>query len=139
MSLSREMAESFFWDEEEHLPTNFQYEAEFDIYLSGLCFQMDIIEMLLPSGNLVLKDLKLRTASDGNQQVGRPRKWDWEGALAFIISAAQHPDGLPTGDGAQARLEEMIANWFVSKTGDSPATSQIRQRASSIIRGITKA
>ena len=69
---------------------------------------------------------------------GRPSKWDWEGALAHVVSIAQRPDGLPTGDGAQSKIETLIADWFVSETGNSPATSQIRQRARTIMQLVTK-
>ena len=54
--------------------------------------------------------------------------------MAYIASQAQKPDGLPTGNGAQAKIETMMADWFEREVGKSPAISQIRQRASTIMK-----
>lgn len=131
------LQDHLFWDEEEHLVSNFP-EDQFNFHLEGLCFEKSAIEMMLPVYNLELQDTP-RSKPVKSGRIGRPRKWDWDGAMAYIVSVAQHPDGLPTGDGAQAKIENMISDWFVSQTGDSPATSQIRQRASVIIASILKA
>lgn len=63
------------------------------------------------------------------RRVGRPAKWHWEGALAHVVAMAQTPVGLPTGHGAQAKIEAIIAEWFTAETGNSPSISQIRTRA----------
>lgn len=110
------------------------YEAE----LYGLSFSADQIELLLPNLRLKPNITLGGERHEVKRSIGRPKKWDWEGALAFIVSQAQTPDGLPTGDGAQARIEEAIRNWFIDQKGDSPASSQIRQRASSIIKALEK-
>lgn len=62
---------------------------------------------------------------------GRPGKWKWEGALIHLIAVANTPDGLPEGAGAQARIGELIANWFAanSEDGSTPAESEIKLRA----------
>src|SRR3954471_16875032 len=57
---------------------------------------------------------------------GRPRVWDWDGALMHLLKVAQHPDGLPTGPGAQAQLERLVSDWFIETTGNAPSTSQVR-------------
>jgi hypothetical protein len=123
--------EHLFWDAGDHLGTQFQ-RAEYKVELDGLHFPLDMIEMLLP--NAELSASPLGGASLRESTIGRPRKWDWEGAFARLAVVAQHPDGLPTGPGAQARIERIVADWFVSETGDSPASSQIRQRAQKMIR-----
>jgi hypothetical protein len=95
--------------------------------------------MLLPNFQMPSTNIVLADRTDGRRSIGRPPKWEWEGALAFIVSQAQSPDGLPTGPGAQARIEEMMAGWFLAETGDAPAPSQIRQRAATIIQSLERA
>lgn len=115
--------------------TDFQrpdYEAE----LRGLCFVKSQVELLLPTMQIAGTSAMQPDLLDWRRPTGRPARWDWEGALAHIVSLAQHPDGLPTGPGAQARVEEMIADWFMKEAGDSPSESQIRQRASKVMRTI---
>jgi hypothetical protein len=111
-----------------------EYEAE----LRGLCFVKSQIELLLPTIQLTGASALQPDLLDWRRTTGRPPRWDWEGALAHVVSLAQHPDGLPTGPGAQARVEEMIAAWFIDEAGDAPAESQIRQRASKIMRTIAR-
>lgn len=125
-------SEIFFPSSEELLASEFD-QPNFDVLIEGLSFEVGKIEMLLPS--LSLENMTGFTAPqrDISPRVGRPPKWDWEGAMAFVISQAQTPDGLPTGPGAQARIEEMIRDWFLTEAGDAPAPSLIRQRAAKII------
>lgn len=111
-------------------------KAEFEVRFSGMSFEFNKIEMLLPNMEVHSSTLVVTDRVDRKRSIGRPPKWDWEGALAFIVSQAQLPDGLPTGPGAQARIEEMMANWFTGETGDAPAPSQIRQRAANIVRSL---
>ena len=99
-------------------------------------FERARIELLLPNQRLHAGSEKAQPALSDSTRIGRPRKWDWEAALSFIISKAQTPDGLPVGPGAQARIEAMIADWFETETGGSPSVSQIRTRASAIVRMI---
>ena len=70
---------------------------------------------------------------DPRNKGGRPPKWDWEGALIHIAAVANKPDGLSSGRGAQAKIAEMIRDWFIQTTGDSPADSEIRKRAKLVI------
>ncbi|BAI97996.1 hypothetical protein Sj15T_23990 [Sphingobium sp. TA15] len=67
---------------------------------------------------------------------GRPPTWDWEGALIHVTAIANTPDGLPSERGAQARIEEIIHDWFIQAGGDAPADSEIRKRASAIMKGL---
>lgn len=122
-----------FGHESPYLESQF-HDPDFEVELSGLCFPFEIIELLQP-GIELNRNGSLRS---GTKAIGRPPKWDWEGALAHLMGVAQQPDGLPTGAGAQARIEQLIADWFVSTAGDSPAESQIRSRAQSIMRSIEK-
>lgn len=109
---------------------------EYSAVLEGLSFEFSKIEMLLPSMTLGQTTGFTAAPHDRKKPVGRPPKWDWEGAMAFVISKAQHPDGLPTGSGAQARIETFIAEWFMQTTGEAPSPSQVRQRAAKIIQMI---
>lgn len=68
---------------------------------------------------------------------GRPQKWDWESALIHVIAEANTLDGLPIDRGAQAQIEKMISEWFMRKTGNSPADSEIRKRASAVMKAIS--
>ena len=92
--------------------------------------------MLLPSSSLGETIGFLTAQPERRRPVGRPPKWDWEGAMANVVSKAQHPDGLPTGPGAQARIEGLITDWFMAEVQDAPASSQVRQRAAKIMRMI---
>ena len=49
--------------------------------------------------------------------------------MAHLLSIAQTPDGLAMGQGAQAQIERLIADWFMTSTGNSPAESQMRHHA----------
>lgn len=68
---------------------------------------------------------------------GRPSEWKWEDVLIHLIAKANLPDGLPTERGGQAHIEKIIADWFMQKTGNSPAPSEIRKRASAVMKAIT--
>lgn len=71
---------------------------------------------------------------------GHPGKWNWEGALIYLIALANQPDGLPEGRGAQTRIVELIADWFAatSNDGDTPAPSEIKKRARSIMEELSR-
>lgn len=118
---------SEFFESELERPS---YEAK----IEGLSFEINKIEMLLPSIELGQTVGFTAPQIDRRKSVGRPQKWDWEGALAYVISQAQHPDGLPTGPGAQARIESLISSWFVQQSLEAPAPSQVRQRAAKIMQ-----
>ena len=130
--ISGSLGESIFPDGE-MFGTEFD-DPHYSAIIEGLSFPFQQIELLLPNVELRKSHGFNAESRPSRKAVGRPPKWDWEGALAFVISNAQTPDGLPTGQGAQARLEELISGWFMGETGDAPAASQIRQRASSIMR-----
>jgi hypothetical protein len=77
--------------------------------------------------------------SGSKNKGGRPSKWDWEGALIYVAAQANLPDGLIDEEGGtQADIEEMISEWFIQRTGDSPAESEIRKRASAVMKAISK-
>jgi hypothetical protein len=71
--------------------------------------------------------LVLKRASDPKDgpRGGRPRIHDWEGAIIEIVRMAAHPDGLPD---KQTQVAQMVADWFMEKTGGHPAMSQIHER-----------
>lgn len=135
-------AESIPWDDQLHetfFPNSefFQTElerADFEVEMEGLSFEFSKIEMLLPSMELGQKSGFVAQSNDHRGKIGRPQKWDWEGALAHVVCAAHHPDGLPTGSGAQAKIEGMISDWFMREAGDTPAQSQVRQRAAKVMQ-----
>ena len=131
-----EIADTFFSDDS-FFGTELA-DAEFDAEISGLSFEFTKIEMLLPSVELQQSTGFTTDKSERKRSIGRPPKWDWEGALAFIVSQAQQPDGLPTGPGAQARIEEIMASWFTEETEDAPAPSQIRLRAARIMETLER-
>lgn len=127
----REIKDMWF-PSSEFLYSEFEH-AEYTAKLEGMAFELNRIEMLLPTSELRNSSGDTKQAGIIQSHIGRPRKWDWEGALAHIVAEAQTPDGLPTGHGAQAKVEAMIANWFEAQSGNSPAVSQIRQRASKVM------
>jgi len=131
----KQREEHLFWDQEEHLPSELS-DPDFDVNLSGMCFELAKVEMLLPNER-IMTDLPMATVrSDQVKAMGRPRKWDWDEAMAYVVALANKPDGLPTGAGAQARIEELIQQWFLDKDGNAPALSQIRQRVQKIMAGL---
>lgn len=68
-----------------------------------------------------------------NQVAKRATKYDWEGALISVVSVANSPDGLPTGYGAQAEIERMLALWFRKNQNMEPTPSELRVRAKRIV------
>jgi hypothetical protein len=68
---------------------------------------------------------------------GRPPKWDWEGAMAHLVALANGRDGLhPEKDGEEltsSYIGDLLANWFVAKTGEHPSDSELRKRGSQIL------
>jgi hypothetical protein len=73
--------------------------------------------------------------NEGKNPGGRPRKWDWDGALIEMIRVAEL-DGLLQGPGTQARIAKLLSDWFVMTAGDHPPESQIREYASRIARAV---
>jgi hypothetical protein len=132
----RERDDRLFWDAEEHLSSNIFDDPDFDVFLSGLCFELSAVEMLLPTERIMPQLPLLVARGEQSGSLGRPRKWDWDAALAHIVALANKPDGLPTGHGAQARIEGLLTQWFLDQAGDSPAVSQIRARAQKIVRSL---
>lgn len=124
--------EHLFHDLEEMLGSEYQHNTSSAVFHS-MFLPSEKIEMLLPSHRLPsVGTIALQSAPE-RRQIGRPRKWDWEGAMAFI-GAKSRREGLLTGEpGKQARIEDAIAEWFITETGDSPAPSQIRSRASRLV------
>ncbi len=75
--------------------------------------------------------------SGSKNKGGRPPEKDGEGALIHLIAHANLPDGLQTERGSQAQIEKIISEWFIQTTGNSPADSEIRKRASAVIKAIS--
>lgn len=132
-----EIFQTFFWDQSDHLGSSLR-RPSYDAEMSGLKFDFSDIELLLPSATLQPSFSFAPPMASRQTQIGRPARWDWEGAMVAVIAEAQRPDGLPTGHGAQARIEEMIAAWFTGQTGDCPAPSQVRQRAAKIMNRLER-
>ena len=61
-----------------------------------------------------------------------------EGSTAYLLSIAQTPDGLAMGQGAQAQIERLIADWFMTSAGNTPAESQVRQHATKIMIALNR-
>jgi hypothetical protein len=126
--------EHLFWDSDELLVSDFEHPNYF-VTLSGLCFELERIEMLQPSADLAPPPHR---AVERGARMGRPRTWDWDGATIHLLTIAQTPDGLPTGPGAQAQIERLIADWFMTTTGNAPAESQVRQHSTKMMRALKK-
>lgn len=129
----------FLQDSDEFNPEMDRSEFEFE--LSGMAFDLETIEMLAPGGDAKGAQPQALHASTPTQRAnlsraGRPAKYDWEGAIAHVAALANHPDGLPTGSGAQAEIARRIADWFEGAGGDCPADSEIRRRAARIMQAI---
>jgi hypothetical protein len=125
---------NYFMEEEDLLTSEFE-KAEYKITLTGLSFDREAIEMLLPNMELGPSAV---TQTESRARIGRPRTWDWDGAITYLLTVAQTPDGLPTGPGAQAQIERLISEWFTNETGDAPAASQVRQHVTKIMRTLKK-
>ncbi|SFK45820.1 hypothetical protein [Methylocapsa palsarum] len=126
--------ERLFWDTDSLLHSEFAH-ADFDVTLKGLCFEREKIEMLQPNIELPLPTGEHQAE---RPRLGRPRTWDWESATTHLLTVAQTPDGLPTGPGAQAQIERLVADWFMISTGNTPAASQVRQHVTKILRVLKK-
>lgn len=129
---SGNLGESLF-PNEELFGTEFD-DPSYSAKIEGLCFSFGQIELLVPQLELFQLPVSGAESRKPRGAVGRPPKWDWEGAFAHVISLAAKPGGLPTGQGAQARIEELMLSWFLDETGNEPAASQVRARASRIMR-----
>jgi hypothetical protein len=122
--------ESLFWDKDYLLNSDFR-GADYEVTLKGLCFEREKIEMLQPNIEIPQPAKERR---DERPRLGRPRTWDREGATTHLLTIAQTPDGLPIGPGAQAQIERLVADWFMTSTGNTPSVSQVRQHATKIMK-----
>ena len=64
-----------------------------------------------------------------NRKRGRRPKYDWEGILAAVSHGIGQSGNYPEN---QAALERLIAQFCLETTGDEPAASLIRQKASGL-------
>lgn len=104
---------------------------EFEVELAGLCFERSAIEMLT--------GLEQPKWAGTAARPSRPRKWDWDGALAHVVAEAnRNPDGLPDGYGAQASIEKLMLDWFVDQHGEAPVESELRLRAKRILAAVAE-
>lgn len=102
---------------------------EFEVELTDLCFERTAIEMLT--------GFEQPNNPVSHRRLGRPKKWDWEGAMAHVAAEAnRNPDGLPVGYGAQTKVEQLILNWFMTRSGETPAESEVRLRATKVLAAI---
>jgi len=129
--------EFLFEGAEEYLGTSHKY-AEVEYRLEGMCFEYSAIEMMAPGASEVKSLRAVESSGSRRLDVGRPRKWNWEGALTALIKVANTPDGLPDGYGAQASVERSIADWFASTVGATPPESEIRKRAAEIMKAASR-
>lgn len=125
----------FLFSESDELLAGIPRPCIYNIELRGLGFDREKIEMLQPQVSLASAQAFGTTEA---KRKGRPRSWDWDGATLHLLAAANSPDGLPTGHGAQARIEGIISDWFVASSGNSPAESQVRDHAVKIMAAINK-
>jgi hypothetical protein len=123
-----------FWDSDDLLNSSFK-DADYVVTLPGLCFDRGAIEILQPTAELMAP---AQDQAEGRARLGLPRSWDWDGAMTHLLAIAQTPDGLPTGPGAQAQIERAVADWFMTRTGNTPSTSQVRHHVKKIMRALKK-
>ena len=92
-------------------------------------------------GGILWRSVMVRAASDilGVSEkpllaTGRKRKWDWDGAMAYLVAQANHPDGLPP---LQADVERLVADYFERRNdGVAPTESLIREKVQLIYGAI---
>ena len=94
-------------------------------------FNPEQIQKMATAAATAIVSLPLATLN--NTAAKRATKYDWEGALIAVVSVANSPDGLPTGYGAQAKIERMLARWFRKNQDMEPAPSELRVRAKRIL------
>ncbi len=62
---------------------------------------------------------------------GRPRTWDWDGALLYLAALAHHgQNGLFRPDGSdpnQTNIAAHLRDWFIATAKNSPEDSQLRR------------
>lgn len=104
--------------------------STWDMYATG-------VEILRPTLPMVggRKALESRILP-AKARRGRPRSWDWEGAICAVIARANTPDGLPEGYGAQAEVGRLIGQWFRDNQRGEPAQSEIGARAAKVMAAI---
>ena len=133
----KERPEHIFWDQDELL-NSYVDDPDISAKFEGMAFRFDQIELLLPTHKLHAYAVDIPLASE-RRPIGRPRKWDWEGAMFDIATTMATPDFKINDTGKQAHIETLFSEWFIDKTGDSPSVSQIRDRASRLMRMVEKA
>lgn len=132
-----ERPEHIWWDHEDLLTSEFD-RPDFTAEFEGLSFVFEQVELLLPTHRLERSVGRVAPEATERRAMGRPRKWDWEGAMAAIGATAKDR-GLLTGEpGMQAKIEAAMSEWFIEQTGDTPTISQIRGRASRLVQMVEK-
>lgn len=98
----------------------------YDVELRGLCLELDEIAAFAPNINfdqLAVDEAAAITKKKG--AAGRPRKWDWTGAIVAVVAVAYTPDGLPRGQGAQATAAELVGT--LGEIGDTSSDDPFLQ------------
>ena len=116
--------------------SRYHRESTHRIVLGDLCCSLAQVELLAPQASPPAPIPPSQSSEPGRGGPGRRPKWDWEGALAAVTAVANSVDGLPMGLGAQAEVERLLAEHFTSQSGESPAESELRKRASRIMQAL---
>lgn len=133
----RERPDHLFWEAEDLLVSEFS-STDFKAKFIGMSFVFEQVELLLPNHRLDLSKSTSAPDQPERRPIGRPRRWDWESVMAYISPVARELGLLNGAVGSQAKIEALMQQWFIDQTGESPATSQIRGRASRLIEMVEK-
>lgn len=133
----RERPDHLFLGTDEMLGTEYENNSSSAEFRS-MFLPTDKIELLLPTHRLVSSDQRTLRPAPERRPIGRPPKWDWEGAMAEIGASAKDRGFLTGEAGMQAKIEAVMSEWFIEQTGDAPTISQIRSRASRLVQMVEK-
>lgn len=70
---------------------------------------------------------------------GRPAKWDWEGAFAYLVARANTPDGLHADGNDKLTITyiaDLMRAWFIDTCDDAPEDSARREKAAKVMAAI---
>jgi hypothetical protein len=120
--------EDMNWLVDDHSGSHVVYDLE------AMCFLLSQVEMIAPFAppppHAAVQIGTVKSAG------GRPRKYDWEGALIHLIAIANAPDGLPDGPGSQAAIGRLMLQWFQENAGEEPAESEVKKYARRVVEAL---